>query len=52
MVTSAGSCKTGEIEGVGAVELVCVGRLLRMDGKSLLLPAWRSVGGGFTGKGE
>ena len=52
MVTSAGSCKTDEIEGVGAVELVCVGRLLRMDGESLPLPVWRSVGGGFTGKGE
>ena len=52
MVTSAGSCRTGKIEGVGAVELVCVGRLLRMGGESLLLPVWRSVGGGFTGKGE
>ena len=28
------------------------GRLLRMGGESLLLPLWRSVGGGFTGKGE
>ena len=52
MVTSAGSCRTGEIEGVGIVELVCVGRLLRMGGESLLLPVWRSVEGGFTGKGE
>ena len=52
MVTSAGSCRTGEIEGVGAVELVCVGRLLRIGGESLLLPVWRFVGGGFTGKGE
>ena len=52
MVTSAGSCRTGEIEGVGAVELVCVGRLSRMGGESLLLPVWRSVGGGFTSKGE
>ena len=40
MVTSAGSCRTGKIEGVGAVELVCVGRLLRMGGESLLLPLW------------
>ena len=47
-----GSSRTGEIEGVGAVELVCVGRLSRMGGESLLLPVWRSVGGGFTGKGE
>ena len=52
MVTSASSCRTGEIEGVGAVELVCVGRLSRMGGESLLLPVWRSVGGGFTNKGE
>ena len=52
MVTSAGPCRTGEIEGVGAVELVCVDRLSRMGGESLLLPVWRSVGGGFTGKGE
>ena len=52
MVKSAGSCRTGEIEGVGAVELVCVGRSSRMGGESLLLPVWGSVGGGFTGKGE
>ena len=52
MVMSAGSCRTGKIEGVGAVVLVCVGRLLRMGCESLLLPVWRSVGGGFTGKGE
>ena len=38
MVTSAGSCRTGEIEGVGTVELVCVGRLLRIGGESFLLP--------------
>ena len=52
IVTSAGSCRTGEIESVGAVELVFVGRLSRTDRESLLLPVWRSVGGGFTGKGE
>ena len=52
MVTSVSSCRTGEVEGVGTVELVCVGGLLRMDGESLLLPVWRSVGGGFIGKGE
>ena len=47
MVTSAGSSRTGGrgVEGVGAVELVCVGRLLRMGGESLLLPVWSSVGG-------
>ena len=52
IVTSAGSCRTGEIEGVGTVIFVCVGRLLRMGGEPLLLPVWRSVGGEFTGKGE
>ena len=52
MVKSAGSCRTDEIEGVGVVELVCVGRLSRMGGESLLLPVWRSVGGGFPGKRE
>ena len=52
MVTSAGSCRTEEIEGVGAVELVCVYRLLKMGGESLLLPVWRSVESGFTSKGE
>ena len=52
MVTSAASCTKGEVEGVETVELVCVGGLLRMSGESLLLPVWRSVVGGFTGKGE
>ena len=50
-VTSADSCRTRKIEGVGTVELVCVGGLLRMSSESLLL-VWKSVGGGFTGKGE
>ena len=52
MVTSAGSCRTGETKGVGTVELVCVGGLLRIGGESLPLPVWRSVGGGFIGKGD
>ena len=43
MVTSAGSRRTGEIEGVGTVELMCVGGLLRMGGESLPLPVWRWV---------
>ena len=34
------------------VELVCVGRLLRISGEFPLQPVLRSVGGGFTGKGE
>ena len=41
-----------EIEGVGRAELVCVTGLLRMGGESLLLPVWRSVGSGFTGKSD
>ena len=52
MVTSAGSCRTGQVEVVGTVELVCVGGLLRMGGESLLLPRWKSIGGGFIGKRE
>ena len=36
-MTSVDSCRTREIKGVGAVELVCVGGLLKMSGKSLLL---------------
>ena len=53
MVTSSGFWRKGEIEGVGTVELVCVDTLLRMGGGEFLrLPVWRSVGGGFTGKGE
>ena len=44
--------RTREIEGVGKVELVCVGRLWRMGGECLLMPVWRSVRVGFIGKGE
>ena len=51
-VMSADSGRIREIEGVGTVELVCVGKLWRMGGESLLLPVGRFVGGGFTGKGE
>ena len=51
-VTSADSCRMRKIEGVGTVVLVYVGRLLRMGGDSLILPACRSVGDGFTGKGK
>ena len=39
-MTSAGPCRTIEIEGVGIVELVCVCRLLRMGNESFLLPLW------------
>ena len=51
-VTSADSCRMRKIEGVGTVELVYVGGLLRMGGDSLILPACRSVEDGFTGKGN
>ena len=51
-MTSADSCRMGGIKGVGTMKLVCVGRLLRIGGECLLLPVWRSVGGGFTGKGK
>ena len=40
-----------KFEGVATVELVCVDRLLRKGGESIVIPMWRSVGGGFTGKG-
>ena len=43
---------TREIDGVGKLELLCVGRLWRMGSKSLLMPVWRSVRAGFIGKGE
>ena len=32
MLTSAGSCRMREVEGVETVELVCVGGVLRMRG--------------------
>ena len=51
-MTSAGSSVTREIESMEIVELVYVGRLLRMRGESLLLPVWRSVRCGFNGKEE
>ena len=34
------------------MEVVFVGGLLWMGGDSLLVPVWRSVGDGFTSKGE
>ena len=34
------------------VELVYIAGLLRMVGDSLLVPVWRSIGDGFTGKGK
>ena len=43
---SADSCRIGEVEVVGAVELVCVGRLFSMGCDSFLIPVCGSVGGG------
>ena len=41
---SANSCRMGEVENVGTVELVCVGRLLRMGCDPFLIPVCGSVG--------
>ena len=41
---SADSCRMGEVEGVGTVELVCVGRQLRMSCDSFVMPVCGSVG--------
>ena len=38
--------QNGEVEGVGTVELVCVGTLLRMGCDSFLMPVCGSIGGG------
>ena len=45
---SAESCRMGGIEGVGMVELECVGRLwlLRMGCDSMLMPVCGCIGGG------
>ena len=46
---SSDSCRMGEVEGVGMVELVCVGRLLRMGCDSFVMPMCGSVGSGEPG---
>ena len=46
---SADCCRMGEVEGVGTVELVCVGRLLRMGCDSFAMPLCGSVGSGEPG---
>ena len=51
-VTSADSSRMMGIEDVGTMELVDISGLLKMGGDYLLVPVWRSVGDGFTGKGE
>ena len=43
---SADPCRMGEVEGVGTVELVCVGRLFRISCDFFLMPVCGSVGGG------
>ena len=40
---SADSCRMGEVEGVRMLELVCVGRLLRMGCGSFQIPVCGSV---------
>ena len=52
LVTSADCFRMREIECVGMVALVYIGRLLRMSGDSLLMYVCGSLGGGFTVKGE
>ena len=51
-MTSADACRMKRIEEVGTVEMVYVGGMLRMGYDSLLVPVWRSVADGFTGKFE
>ena len=51
-MASADSSKMRGIGGVGTMEPVLYGRRLWMGGGSVLVPVWRSVGDGFTGKGE
>ena len=46
---SADSSRMGEVEGVGTVELVCVGRLLRMGCVSFVIPVCGSFGSGEPG---
>ena len=46
---SADSCRMGEVEGVGMVELVCVGRLLRMGCDSFVMPVCGSLGSAEPG---
>ena len=46
---SADSCRIGEVESVGTVELVCVGRLLKMGCDSFVMLVFRSVGSGEPG---
>ena len=51
-VTLPYSCRMKRIESVGMVELVFVGRLLVINGDSLLMLVCGSVGAEFTSKGQ
>ena len=51
-MASAESQRMKEIGGVRTMTLVLHGGLLWMGGDSVLVPVWRSVGDGLTGKGE
>ena len=44
---STGSCRMGEVESVGTVELVCVCRLLRMGSDLFQMFVYGSVVGGW-----
>ena len=46
---SADSCRMGEVEGVEMVELMCVGRLLRIGCDIFVIPVCGSVGSGGPG---
>ena len=46
---SADSCRMGEVEGVEMVELMCVGRLLRIGCDIFVIPMCGSVGSGGRG---
>ena len=45
----ADSCRIGKVEGVGTVELVCVGRLLRTSCDSFIMSVCGTVGSGEPG---
>ena len=45
---SVDSCRMGEVESVGMVELVCVGRLLSMGCGPFLMPVYGLLGDGET----
>ena len=46
---SADPCRIGEAEGVGMVELVCIGRLLRIGCDTFVMPMCGSVRSGEPG---